>query len=165
MGEELGSTFLRGENLYNCLEFFCMEDLSCIPSLFIHLFIYVSTNSRIGILYFWLCFEYNPIVYYIIFLLTLLWLSPLGAFQSAPVSYHTALRALSYFQVLHIHCSRLICLSPPIRPFFPSSLGSFYWRMLLETKIWALAPVSFYRYDITEIYGICSRSKGDLLQS
>lgn len=92
------------------LECFCKEDLSVLNPLFIQLCIHSSMDSQIFISLF--RSQANPITY--------------SVGQMVPV--------LAFGSSLGwLFCSNLDSANSP------KSLGSFYWRMVLNIKIWAVA--------------------------
>ena len=136
------SSPLRRQCTYlNYLKVFCMGHVSIFPHLSTYLVIYLYQYGLMDIS-FMLQFIFN-----ITLLITLLKLLQLWSFGALLVDFFldilTSLcMCVSLFSDL-TRFSRIIlyisCPSPRISYFFQRALFfPFYWRMVLETKIWAL---------------------------
>lgn len=124
----------------NCLEFFGMGDLSILPFISL-LIIYISMDSWFFILY----FGYTPILLCLL-LYTLAPKSLLGALSVSsyvPLTYfHHCGVSLGFFEPFlafwHPEFSKFILYiyyyNPQISHYSKIS-GSFYWRMVLESKV------------------------------
>lgn len=127
-------------------------------SLSIQLFIYVSMNSWIFVKYFGLPF--STTLY--LFLLKLFQPWPLGALSvgsCVPLTYLQLWVFFFFWSTSFLYdttnYSRFIlyisCPSPRINE-FSKEPGSFYWRTVLETKIWTLGLFSTLYPVIMDIF-------------
>ena len=125
-------------NYINCLELFCMGNLSSLLHLFIWSFIYISMSHG----YVFYTLGYNLVSLYL-FCCSYCFRSSLVG-SCVPLTYSHYCGFLPFLSTSLLSgstvCSRLIlfmsCSSPQI------SRCSFHWRMILETKICMLG-VSF----------------------
>lgn len=160
---------------------FCMRDLPLLPHLFIQSLIYITIVSWMFALYCGL--QSNTSLF--ILLLTLLQLRPSGALSvgsCVPLAYHHqcgACLVLLFISPLTTRSSRLYKIlalqdSPRSPPIFPApalkstssvrNFCSFYWRVVLETKIWALGvflatgPLQLIAKVVCVLISICTHT-------
>lgn len=127
---DLCSIFLKLECLHKLYKFFLHEKLVCF-----HLFFFLFIQSFVSVVihgYLFYTLYYNPILLYLSFRSNCFSFGPWEFFSwfLCPSLLSGMRRCLKF--IMYISCP-----SPRIG-YFPRSLGSFYWRIQLETKIWAL---------------------------
>ena len=137
----------------NYLEFFYMRCLSLLFHLFIYqTFIYFIGTHRY-LFYTWVIIQYFVIysdarIVPVLAIVSAFRLASVSLWHKKPIFFFFFFGTLPYFLALQ-HAPSSSCIFPaPVleSAISPRSSGSLNWRMLLETKIWAL-DVTFFNFE------------------